>query len=575
MAKSLREWRDRVFGKKIDLDNGSYDCVDVPKSWAEYLTGKPWTESLSWGNAKDLFDFNPGTYWHKLGRGTTPQPGDVIVMNGSVGGGFGHTGVIVRVDGNDVVIYEQNTFEQHPIREARWSWKASYVTGFLRPKTAFTVEIESNKPAPAAYQRVVGAEGASYRTEAKTSATRLDIFQPGELIDFKGYVRGEKVEGNDIWFVGRYTGGYSWSGAYTSKSTVGLTDLTPKQLKDNQRQVANDVMNARSQPVLNPGNVQRSFYPGEIVTMKGYVKGQFVDGSDIWFVTEEGLHIHSDGFTNKTVGSMKDLTPVAPPAPEPEPPYDFKAELDIVDTVAPAAIGNFEYGNFPEDPEGIVLHVFGTPGKDTLQSSINTFQNPSSEVSAKYLVEGQTIVQSVALKDRAYHAGPKGNHLLSIEIDPYQSEETKATVRELIAALESYYGKRLSLYTHNMFVEDTDCGTTIDLADYDIHADEVTPEEPKPEEPIEEPPVVDKEPSKEPSKEAAKTIGRNGILGAVSVLIAAGAEWALDSILLLNLPTEMTVAIGGLAYAILLFVDKFIHQKAKELKDGPNGLIGF
>ena len=62
MAKVFNTWKNSVLGTKIDLDNQSYDCVDVSKSWSEYVTGLPWTTSFCWGNAKDLWFNAPDKY---------------------------------------------------------------------------------------------------------------------------------------------------------------------------------------------------------------------------------------------------------------------------------------------------------------------------------------------------------------------------------------------------------------------------------------------------------------------------------------------------------------------------------
>lgn len=42
---------------------------------------------------------------------------------------------------------------------------------------------------------------------------------------FNGFTRGERVEGNDIWFRGAFTGLWFWSGAFTSTSTQGLAQV--------------------------------------------------------------------------------------------------------------------------------------------------------------------------------------------------------------------------------------------------------------------------------------------------------------------------------------------------------------
>lgn len=71
--------------------------------------------------------------------------------------------------------------------------------------------------------------------------------------------------------------------------------------------------------------------------------------------------------------------------------------------------------------------------------------------------------------------------------------------------------------------------------------------------------------------EAAKLLGRNGILAAVSALIAALADWILQALFTVKLPTDVLVASGSVVYALLLFVDKKIHDNASRLR----GLVPF
>lgn len=314
-TKSLKQWRDQVFNKKIDLDNQSYDCVDVPKSWAEYLTGLPWTTSFCWGNAKDLYANCPTAYWSKLPRGNTPKVGDVIVMGAGVGGGYGHTGAVVAVDGGNVTIYEQNTFTQAPVKTGVWSWNVSYVIGLLRPKVAFSVDT-----ALQSWQRTLTAkEGVNQRDKPTTVGSKVIktwAYDPSDNVyDFKGYVRGEKIEGNENWFVGRHSGGYFTATAFNDKTTKGLPDLTPKAptLPTNQRQVGIDAMNIRKSPQLLTDNTVRTAQPSEIVTIKGYVKGQTVEGSNVWFVLADGNYTWAAGYTNTSLTGLTDLTKTEPP----------------------------------------------------------------------------------------------------------------------------------------------------------------------------------------------------------------------------------------------------------------------
>ena len=88
------------------------------------------------------------------------------------------------------------------------------------------------QPAPApslrGFQRRGGSAGVNYRDAPNRSARIRQEFPAGDILDFKGWIRGENVSDNDVWFVGRYTGGYSWSGSFDDTGTHDLDDLNPK-----------------------------------------------------------------------------------------------------------------------------------------------------------------------------------------------------------------------------------------------------------------------------------------------------------------------------------------------------------
>ncbi len=311
MAKSLAAWKNKVMGKTIDLDNQSYDCVDVSKSWVEYLTDTPWQQSAGWGNAKDIYSFWSTKYLDKIPRGNAPKLGDIVVMNGQVGGGYGHTGVVIGIDGQNITIAQQNTFTQQPVYTGVFNAYVSYITGFLRPKVAFTVGDQPLQP----YQRIA-SYAAKYRDRPDDDGALLQTFVAGDTYDFKGYVHGESVDGNDIWFVGRYTGGYVWSGAFTDRSTNGLVDLTPQKLESYQRQVGNSVINYRKTPTIMPDNVIKTFQPGEVLDFDAWTRGTVVDGIDVWFRGRyTGGWSHAGGFTNQSTDGLKEVTLSTTPVP--------------------------------------------------------------------------------------------------------------------------------------------------------------------------------------------------------------------------------------------------------------------
>lgn len=79
-------------------------------------------------------------------------------------------------------------------------------------------------------QRRIQRAGAFVRKAASTSAPVYGVAEGGSVVRFDGYVHGETVAGNDVWFV--YIGKnsnlpkYIHSVATTNRSTSGLKDLT-------------------------------------------------------------------------------------------------------------------------------------------------------------------------------------------------------------------------------------------------------------------------------------------------------------------------------------------------------------
>lgn len=461
----FEDWKRTALGHKIDLDNQSYDCVDVPKHWAQFGTALDWRKSLCWGNAKDIYGNCPTTYWNKIPKGNRPQPGDIACMNGSVGGGYGHVGVVVSVDGNNMTIYQQNTFTQTPVATGVFGWNSSYIQGYLRPK--FAVDY-GTAPAVSPNERMVGSGGVNYREAPNQSGKVIKLFPQGDVLTFKGFVRGEAVDSNNIWFVGAFTGGYAWSGGFTDKGTHDLPDLTPEPaLQPFQRKIGSDAVNYRKDPHVAPDNVIQLFPAGEVLDFKGWVYGQPVNGNSIWFVGKyTGGYVWSGGFADKGVHDLANLNAVPLPDPVPEPEYKFLPEFDFVEVI-PAAVDNFKYGNFPDKPAKLVLHDFGTEGHDTIGSTLNEFKRKGSEKSAHFVVSGKRIVQMVSLKDRAYHAGPNGNGFVGVESDPKQDTDTIASVNKLLNALRDRYGYVLPLIKHSQIMV-TKCGDDVDFANYEV-----------------------------------------------------------------------------------------------------------
>lgn len=77
------------------------------------------------------------------------------------------------------------------------------------------------------HERQVTAGGpANRRAEPTTkSATVGEGIPGGDTGEFDGWIRGESVSGNNVWFRGLFSGDWFWSGSLTDPSTKGLKDL--------------------------------------------------------------------------------------------------------------------------------------------------------------------------------------------------------------------------------------------------------------------------------------------------------------------------------------------------------------
>jgi len=342
-------------------------------------------------------------------------------------------------------------------------------------------------PAPALNpnQRKVGTDNVNQRLEANTSSPVIRVVAANTVEEFSGFVRGESVQGLNIWF--KDSQGYVWAGGFIDQSTNGLPDQTPAPAPapapvSNQRQVGDAKLNVRSEPNTSSTAVN-TVEAKSTQTIDAFVKGQNIDGIDTWFKNSTG-YLWAGGFTSQSTDGLSFLGTITPPA-EPE-KYSFAPAFDFVEVI-PAGIGNFQFGNFPDKPTNVVIHQFGQLGVDTLTSVINTFNNPNSgrQVSAHFVVSGKRIIQMVSLKDRAYHAGAVGNNYIGIETDPAQDADTIASTKRLLAALKDLYGyEPIKIRHRDVPGNSTNCGSLINLDLYNLDVP-VTP--PVTEAPVEVP----------------------------------------------------------------------------------------
>lgn len=369
--------------------------------------------------------------------------------------------------------------------------------GFLDPSTKGLNSQTVLEPT----QRLVASGGAIMRKEASQAGEVVRKILPHALETFKAYVRGQNISSggtvSDIWY--RDAQGYVWAGGFTSQSTTGLVDQTPKPVEVTppvvtpepepvvpvlaSRTLFAHPVNLRKDPVISD-NVVAVIPASTKIRVAGWAESQFHDGSNVWFKNaEEDGWVHSSTVLEKdTKGLAKlDVDVTSPILVEVEPPYNFTPDFDFVE-YKPANTWNMQDGNFPANPAKLVLHQFDAkekrPSLDGVIAHFQTDRRPKAS-SAHFSVSGDRIVQHVSLKDRAFHAGTVGNDYIGIEIDPQEDAATVTSVKKLIGALNTRYNKVFTYTKHRDVPGNaTDCGADIHLEKYAVTTAPVLPNEP-------------------------------------------------------------------------------------------------
>lgn len=112
-----------------DTQGNIGQCVGLVEVWIDQL-GLPHV----WGNAKDLLEYADPCHYRVVPNAPLnfPLPGDIIVWDGTWGGGFGHCGICVSAAVMHFVAFEQNDPIGSPPHEHEYSYDG--VIGWLRPE---------------------------------------------------------------------------------------------------------------------------------------------------------------------------------------------------------------------------------------------------------------------------------------------------------------------------------------------------------------------------------------------------------------------------------------------------------
>ena len=293
------KWCDSQLGKALDYD-GVYgaQCVDFFNYYYKFLTGgrNPYSDGYGVPGAKDLWNVS-NVRFNKIAndpndQNQVPKEGDIIIYSGNMAGtgGYGH----VAVYAGNSTYYEQNYGGMYVKKNTRKF--NGYEIGWLSYQGF-------DKVTPIAVYQGIVKEAVNYRKEPNSKGELIGTFYAGEVLDFKGYVKSETVEGNNIWLVGKHTGGYLWSGAIKALNINNLPDLTPKAPETPPEPVQADL----SQQVIDVSAHNDIYYYSTVInsvlgaiakaghTGKGY-SGTAVNG-DPKFAT------YKDKFGDKLLGA--------------------------------------------------------------------------------------------------------------------------------------------------------------------------------------------------------------------------------------------------------------------------------
>lgn len=147
---TLQQFIQKYQNTRLDLDGfpkgSEYQCWDLAQAWFNELGLDYWLICKWSGGVKDiwehrfeLFDENEWEF-EQNERLTVPYPGDIVVWNGTMGGGYGHIGIVVNATVSTLNVLEQNAgqgdgdgLNGDQCRITKYSnWNGIY--GFIRPK---------------------------------------------------------------------------------------------------------------------------------------------------------------------------------------------------------------------------------------------------------------------------------------------------------------------------------------------------------------------------------------------------------------------------------------------------------
>lgn len=547
-------WRASAIGRAMNPDNyAGYQCKDVIDDYAQFLwAGKSWRETVKPNDAAFVFDGAPDEYWDKIENdpynyNQLPQQGDVIIWNGWASNPAGHIAVVDTADVNGVTVVEQDGFAQTPAKLKYWGWNVLQCRGWLRPKLG--------KPtvSTGATRVVTNVDGVNGRVEPNTSQDPVQSYGSGDVLTFSHAVRGGDPygNGNNIWFVGAFNKRFFWSGAFDNPNPDGLTvyDWMPP---------TTPLPEPQPTPTPVPADPVRPLII-DISNHQRTMPLSVIDGVD-------GVIIKA-GHTGPSHGGLDGRV---------DPMYktfvDYARSKD-------KAVGHYWYF-YPSEGAAVEASRFVAAMKSVgIKNGEPIFLDAEEpDVTVENIREFMVAVTRAINKPcRLYTNEATAARLGLTVVDWYAHYSLTAGTYNRASIIHQYTSTgRLAGYNGNL---DMNVAQSLDRF---RALGNILPvvSEPQPGTPptTETPPQTDADvpsASDTPKVEGMKALGRNGVLAALSALIAALSNWALSQLADIQLPADVTLGLGGTVYAAFVFLDRYIHQKGKEVGEKFRGIVGF
>lgn len=321
---------------------------------------------------------------------------------------------------------------------------------------------------PTAKQRqVVSDSPANVRDQPSTSGKVTDTLTPGTIADFDGWINGESVDGNKVWFRGAHSGNWCWSGGFTDKGTHDLENLNDDQdLNDDQRQVVSTAAaNGRSAPNTS-ATINQSLAAGTVADFSGWATGEKVEGNDLWYQgAYSGDWFWSGGFTTQSKTGLEEVD--VDPDPEPPDPDNPRGLTEYTPVYPRATVGleaplGFDdcpnpvnrllrdkggSDQHPVDPliDRFIIHWTGTTSD---QADYFSWCNDRSSCPTLYLRQDGSTLEMIRPLAKPASTGPDWNYR-SISVETLGADGLPVTddqleeLAQIAAWIASYDGKEL------------------------------------------------------------------------------------------------------------------------------------